>query len=104
MKIENPIIKSKLHRMLDRYPSRPYISEGHPMNQTAVVSGNVTFRCPVVSDIAAHITWAKYRALNDNDTDSDFPSPPNTVRFQVYSKLLIGRFKRDVTVKGFNSH
>lgn len=74
------------------------------MNQTAVVSGNVTFRCPVVSDIAAHITWAKYRALNDNDTDSDFPSPPNTVRFQVYSKLLIGRFKRDVTVKGFNSH
>ena len=74
--------------MLDRYPSRPYISEGHPMNQTAIVSGNVTFKCPVVSDIAAHITWAKYLALNDNDTDSDFPSQPNTIRFQVYSSEL----------------
>lgn len=54
------------------------------MNQTAIVSGNVTFKCPVVSDIAAHITWAKYLALNDNDTDSDFPSQPNTIRFQVH--------------------
>lgn len=101
--------------MLDRYPSRPYISEGHPMNQTAIVSGNVTFKCPVVSDIAAHITWAKYLALNDNDTDSDFPSQPNTIRFQVYIRKfqiilyvlvrMIGRsVRRDNSVKGFYSN
>lgn len=58
------------------------------MNQTAVVNGNVTFKCPVVSDIAAHITWAKYQALDDNDTDSDFPLQPNTVRFQVHFTLF----------------
>lgn len=54
------------------------------MNQTAIVNGNVTFKCPVVSDIAAHITWAKYFALNDNDTDTDL-SQANKIRFQVYT-------------------
>lgn len=59
------------------------------MNQTAIVSGNITFKCPVVSDIAAHITWAKYLAPNDNDTDNDFASQPNAIRFQVPNFLIV---------------
>lgn len=81
-----------MNATLDRYPSRPYISEGHPMNQTAIVNGNVTFKCPVVSDIAAHITWAKYLALNDNDTDTDL-SQPNAIRFQVHNS----EFKQNIS-------
>lgn len=52
------------------------------MNQTAIVNGIVTFECPVVSDIAAHITWAKYFAFNDTDINS--VSHPNIIELKVY--------------------
>lgn len=62
----------------DRFPARPYILEGYPLNKTAVVNGSVMFDCPTIADIAAHISWAKYLALNDTD------SRPNTLRFEVH--------------------
>lgn len=74
----------------DRFPSAPYISEGHPINKTAIVNGNATFRCPVVTDIAAHITWARYHALDKNDTD--FTSKQNTVKLEVYCLIIISNW------------
>lgn len=74
--MRNEIVRS------DRFPARPYILEGHPTNQTAIVNGNVTFSCPVIADIAAHITWAKYHAFND--TDTSFSSKPTTIKLEVF--------------------
>lgn len=53
------------------------------MNQTAIVSGNVTFECPIVSDIATFITWAKYQAFHDNDTNINFVTQLNEIRIKV---------------------
>lgn len=75
---------------VDRFPARPYILEGHPTNKTAIVNGNVTFTCPVIADIAAHITWAKYLAFND--TDDNFKNMSNTLRLEVYGFIFVGVF------------
>lgn len=51
----------------DRFPARPYILEGYLTNQTAIIGRSVNFSCPIISDIAAHIQWARYHANNDTD-------------------------------------
>lgn len=73
-------IKHILNIWVDRFPAPPYISE--LSNQTAVVNGNVTFTCQIMADLAAHVTWAKYHAFDDSDTD--FKSKPNTIKLEVY--------------------
>lgn len=67
---------------IDRFPARPYIEEANLTNQTAIIYGNVTFNCPVIADIAAHITWARYHAFNN--TDTNFTSKSSTVKLEVY--------------------
>lgn len=69
---------------LERHMSRPYIRKDQLMNQTAIIHGNVTFKCLVVPDIATFITWAKYFAPpNDNDIDDNLVKRLNKIRIKV---------------------
>lgn len=69
---------------VDRFPARPYIADGHPANQTAIVNGNATFSCPIYEDMAPHISWARYHAYHDNDTDGNLTANPSAIRLEVF--------------------
>lgn len=43
----------------------------------------MSFQCPTISDLGAHIQWAKYESYND----SDGILPPNTTRYEVFEQL-----------------
>lgn len=73
--------KKKKPSVLDRFPARPYIVEGHLINITAIVNETVTFNCPVLADIAVHVQWARYRAFND--TDGNLNARPDTIQLEV---------------------
>lgn len=69
---------------VDRFPARPYIADGHPANQTAIVNGNVTFSCPIYEDMAPHISWARYHAYHDSDADGNLTANPSAIRLEVF--------------------
>ncbi|XP_063535886.1 fibroblast growth factor receptor homolog 1-like isoform X1 [Cydia strobilella] len=58
----------------ERYPSKPYIKEGHPGNITAVVNDTVTLACPPISDLEPFLYWLK---AYDNFTVVDGEVGPN---------------------------
>lgn len=68
---------------VDRFPAKPYIIEGSPSNITTGVNSTAMFNCPTITDIAAHITWAKYLALNDSDGTA-----PDTLKLEVFFGLF----------------
>lgn len=68
------------HHQIDRFPARPYILEGNPSNITIRVNETAIFNCPTITDIAAHITWAKYRAANDSDGND----APDASKLEVF--------------------
>lgn len=67
---------------LDRFPARPYINDGSPQNVTVVENSTAIFTCNVIADIAAHISWARYKAYNDTDGNIE----PGTERLEVLKK------------------
>lgn len=68
---------------LERHKSPTYIRKDQLNNQTAIVGENVTFKCSIVSDIAASKIWAKYLAPNDNEIDTNFVKQLNKIRIKV---------------------
>lgn len=54
------------HMWLDRFPARPLIKENYPKNTTVLANSTAQFECPIITDLSAHIQWAKYRAHNDS--------------------------------------
>lgn len=78
-------MKEKQHKTfiiylwLDRFPARPYIKEDYPKNVTVLRNETAEFSCPVLSDLAEHITWVKAKAYNDSDGNIK----PGTVRLEV---------------------
>lgn len=63
-------ISYKQYKSIDRFPARPYIRENYPKNATVLVNTTVTFECPTISDLAAHIEWAKIHIRNESDIDA----------------------------------
>lgn len=63
----------------DRFPARPYILDDYPKNVTVLENSTAQFSCPVIEDIATHITWAKYKVFNDTDGNIT----PTTERLEV---------------------
>ena len=63
---------------------RPIITGGL-QNQTVLVNTTVTFQCDLISDLEAHIQWAKVHIQNDSDI-----SLSNITKFEVYPILLSG--------------
>lgn len=51
----------------DRFPAKPILKEGYPKNVTALANSTVTFECPVLTDLAVWVQWAKYHAYNETD-------------------------------------
>lgn len=76
--------KSRTHT--DRFPARPYILEGYLTNRTVIVGESVNFSCPIISDIAAHVQWARYHAINADD--GDLTVKTNVTRIEVSTKSL----------------
>lgn len=62
----------------ERFPHKPYINEGFPKNATVVINGNVTFRCPIVSDLEPFIQWLKIANYSGNQEEK-----PNGTLLQV---------------------
>ncbi|KAK3523691.1 hypothetical protein QTP70_008628 [Hemibagrus guttatus] len=58
------ITHSYLLDVLERSPHRPILQAGLPTNTTAVVGGDVQFRCKVYSDAQPHIQWLKHIEMN----------------------------------------
>lgn len=48
----------------DRFPSAPIITESYPKNLTVVENSTAEFHCPILSDLGAHIEWAKFYSSN----------------------------------------
>ena len=48
----------------ERLPVRPIISPEYPKNATVFLGENVTFECPVLSDLQPHIEWYKLCTIN----------------------------------------
>lgn len=69
----------------DRFPARPYILDDYPKNLTVLQNSTAEFSCPVIADIAAHITWAKYKAFNDTEDTMT----PTTLRLEVHKRKPI---------------
>ncbi|XP_039759893.1 fibroblast growth factor receptor homolog 1-like isoform X2 [Pararge aegeria] len=62
----------------ERYPSKPYIKEGHPGNVTVLVNETVTLTCPPVSDLEPYLYWLRPTNYTVKDTEvgpSDAPAP-----------------------------
>ncbi|XP_011300094.1 fibroblast growth factor receptor homolog 1 isoform X2 [Fopius arisanus] len=64
--------------IIERFPHKPYINEGFPKNETVVFFSNVTFRCPIVSDLEPFIQWFKV-----DDYPNDNGAPPNGTILQA---------------------
>ncbi|XP_028982371.1 fibroblast growth factor receptor 3-like [Diachasma alloeum] len=65
--------------VVERFPHKPYINEGFPKNETVVFYNNVTFRCPIVSDLEPFIQWVKV-----DDYPNDNSAPPNGSLLQLW--------------------
>ncbi|XP_045779071.1 fibroblast growth factor receptor homolog 1-like isoform X2 [Maniola jurtina] len=66
----------------ERYPSKPYIKEGHPGNITVLVNETVTLTCPPVSDLEPYLYWLRPTNYTSKDTEvgpSDAPAPVGDV-------------------------
>lgn len=61
---------------LDRFPSAPIIKEGYPKNVTALENMTIYFECPILSDLGAHIEWAKFEGANGS-------IPQNVTKLEV---------------------
>ncbi|XP_050354715.1 fibroblast growth factor receptor homolog 1-like isoform X2 [Nymphalis io] len=62
----------------ERYPSKPYIKEGHPGNITVLVNETVQLTCPPVSDLEPFLYWIRPTNYSVKDTEvgpSDAPAP-----------------------------
>ncbi|XP_023936187.2 fibroblast growth factor receptor homolog 1 isoform X2 [Bicyclus anynana] len=62
----------------ERYPSKPYIKEGHPGNLTVLVNETVTMTCPPVSDLEPFLYWLRPTNYTVKDTEvgpSDAAAP-----------------------------
>lgn len=44
---------------IERFPHKPYINEDFPKNVTALIHTNVTFKCPIVSDLEPYMEWRR---------------------------------------------
>lgn len=74
----------------DRFPSQPIIIEGYPKNVTALTDSNVTFRCPVFSDVAVYVQWAKYHAHNNTDLRNETEWQVGRARPGHFGALCMG--------------
>lgn len=68
---------------LDRFPSAPIISEGYPKNMTVLENTTATFECQVLSDLGAHIEWAKFQS-----SGTVTAIPKNVSKLEVSIQLL----------------
>lgn len=64
----------------DRFPSPPIISEGYPKNLTVVENSTATLNCPILSDLEAHIEWAKFYSSNT----SKIEIPKDVSKLEVF--------------------
>ncbi|XP_043460823.1 fibroblast growth factor receptor homolog 1-like isoform X2 [Leptopilina heterotoma] len=46
--------------IIERFPHKPYINEDFPKNVTALIHTNVTFKCPIVSDLEPYMEWRRF--------------------------------------------
>lgn len=66
---------------LERFPSRPYIEDGHPGNVAVLMNDTAVLTCPPITDLEPVIKWYKFRpeemdvktseksvVLNENNT------------------------------------
>lgn len=89
----NKISDSKVITIaIERYPSKPYIKEGHPGNITVLVNDTVQLTCPPVSDLEPHLYWVRPMNYSVKDSEvgpSDAPAPIGDV-VEVPNWLLGG--------------
>lgn len=69
--------------MTERFPSRPYITEGYPHNKTVLLNATVQFECKTVSDLEPYIQWFKTNYTLTVDVDNDEWHFPNGNIVQV---------------------
>lgn len=90
-------------KVMDRYPTRPLMSEKFPANKTVITNSSTYLECRVISDLEPYIFWIKHKGfmknmeqvaeqyLNNNKNDSIFtekytilhgnPGTPNILNF-----------------------
>ncbi|CAH2095160.1 unnamed protein product [Euphydryas editha] len=76
----------------ERYPSKPYIKEGHPGNITAIVNDTVHLTCPPVSDLEPHLYWIRPMNYSVNDSEvgpSEAPAPIGVVKVKQAVKQAL---------------
>lgn len=89
----------------ERYPSKPYIKEGHPGNRTVVVNTTVQLSCPPVSDLEPYLYWIRPYNFSLKDAEvgpSDAPIPVGDV-IEVFEQyhlvvVIVNMFKQLVEV------
>lgn len=64
----------------DRFPSAPIISENYPKNLTVLENMTAVFECPILSDLGAHIEWAKFFSFNKE-------IPKNVSKLEVSTEI-----------------
>ena len=67
---------------IERFPHKPYINEDFPKNVTAVLYSNVTFKCPIVSDLEPFMQWVRVA-----DYPGDLEDTPKGELLQVHPLL-----------------
>ncbi|CAH2095154.1 unnamed protein product [Euphydryas editha] len=73
----------------ERYPSKPYIKEGHPGNITAIVNDTVHLTCPPVSDLEPDLYWIRPMNYLVNDSEVGPSEAPAPIGVLVKVKLRI---------------
>ncbi|XP_050519178.1 fibroblast growth factor receptor homolog 1 isoform X1 [Diabrotica virgifera virgifera] len=69
--------------VVERYPSKPYIKDGYPQNQTVLAYTNITLECPqIIVDLEPYIQWFK---LNDTEITEDDLSNLNWIQLEQKS-------------------
>lgn len=84
----------------ERFPARPYISEGYPHNQTVVVNGTAKMECKFFSDLEPYVQWLKTDTpsfSNDENQTTFANSTIVQVFIQMGSRL---RFKVITAIEG----
>ncbi|CAG9816876.1 unnamed protein product [Phaedon cochleariae] len=82
--------------VVERFPTKPYIKEGYPMNLTVLVNTTATFECPqIFADLEPFIQWFRIKDhpnfteedsnLNWTLIEKDESSDPSPEIFELYN-------------------